>query len=181
MTERDAMISRAARAKIKPRTTKKWQGAQIQAEQKGRELPGVVLKEKYLHPNVKDIKSHTKKKRDCVKIYLDTLLWQIKARQQRVLCRRGLNSFQAWKNETEWNVRGRSPSQARAWERECLCNPQGRSNVPGARVSGTLGGDGFLPQFLFSPWSLGFQNFIHSWTCNTTSSESSLSLPSLTL
>lgn len=60
-------------------------------------MPGVVLKEKYLHPNVKDIKSHTKKRRDCVKIYLDTLLWQIKARQKRVLCNRGLNNFHSMK------------------------------------------------------------------------------------
>ena len=42
--------------------------------------------------------NHThKKRRDCVKIYLDTLLWQIKARQKRVLCNRGLNSFHSMK------------------------------------------------------------------------------------
>ena len=64
---------------------------------KGQRIARSCLKEKYLHPNVKDIKSHTKKKRNCVKIYLDTLPWQIKARQQRVLCRRGLNSFHSVK------------------------------------------------------------------------------------
>lgn len=65
ITKGGAIISSDARAKIKPRTAKKWQGAQIQAEQKGRALPGVVLKEKYLHPNAKDRKI-TKKRKEIV-------------------------------------------------------------------------------------------------------------------
>lgn len=62
ITKGDAIISRDARAKIKPRTAEKWQGAQIQAEQKGRDSPGVVLKEKYPHPNVKERKITKKRK-----------------------------------------------------------------------------------------------------------------------
>lgn len=41
------------------------------------------------------------KKKDCVETYLDTLLWQIKARQQEVLCRRGLSHFYSMKNGAE--------------------------------------------------------------------------------
>lgn len=41
------------------------------------------------------------KKKDCVKTYLDMLLWQIKVKQQEVLCRRGLSHFYSMKNGAE--------------------------------------------------------------------------------
>lgn len=53
------------------------------------------------------IEYHKEEKGDCVKIYLDTLLWQIKPRQQRALCRRGLNNFYSMKNEAEVECEGK--------------------------------------------------------------------------
>lgn len=57
ITKGDAIISRDARAEIKPRTAKKWQGAQIQAEQKGRDWLGVVWKE-ISSPSCQEEKNH---------------------------------------------------------------------------------------------------------------------------
>lgn len=116
-TEQDTIISSDTRAKIKLRTTKKWQGTQIQAEQQCREFSGVDLRRRFLHPNVKDW-YYEEEKRDCVKISLDAtlkkstllltwwqamLLWQTKARRQRVLHRRGLNNFHSME---KWALSG---------------------------------------------------------------------------
>lgn len=92
------------------------------------------------------IENHKEKNRDCVKIYLDMLLWQIKARKQRALWRRGLNSFHSMKKWGWSGMWGKGfQYQARVWERECLIPPQGGSSIPRGRVSGTLGWEVFLP------------------------------------